>query len=393
VGTGSGTSGDDAGAAGTSRDGVGVSCETGQVGGGTPRLLGRGLTLAYERRTVAEGLTVAIPDRSFTVVVGPNACGKSTLLRVLARMLKPRSGTVLLDGKDIHARPTRAGRGGLRTAVPCDRRSGDRHAAGRSGRTAAIGVGWSTADKDSVEPRFTGPVPATPVVISSRRRISAKGDQMIKSLGGRSAVAAGAATAVIATAGTAVAGVATAGAAKGEVAVARVAVPRVATGGVAVAPANARADRFAMTYTCAVPLLGTRSVDIDGTLTAAPNRLPADTATRVGLHISRMSLRPPVAVDSWTATADIDVTGAESAAFRVTGAGGPVPAYQSVTGDLSGEWTPKAAGVDRLRIGRVVVRARTSAFGEATASCTPRKPRPVAEFLTVLAPDDGSAPG
>jgi iron complex transport system ATP-binding protein len=75
--------------------------------GGRPRLAGRALTLAYERRTVAEGLTVAIPDRSFTVVVGPNACGKSTLLRALARMLKPRSGTVLLDGRDIHARPTR----------------------------------------------------------------------------------------------------------------------------------------------------------------------------------------------------------------------------------------------------------------------------------------------
>ncbi|WP_345430766.1 ABC transporter ATP-binding protein [Actinoallomurus vinaceus] len=73
-----------------------------------PRLLGRGLTLAYERRTVAEGLTVGIPDRSFTVIVGPNACGKSTLLRALARMLKPRSGTVLLDGRDIHARSTRA---------------------------------------------------------------------------------------------------------------------------------------------------------------------------------------------------------------------------------------------------------------------------------------------
>jgi iron complex transport system ATP-binding protein len=71
------------------------------------RLSGRSLTLAYERRTVTADLTVAIPDRSFTVVVGPNACGKSTLLRALARTLKPRSGTVLLDGRDIHALPAR----------------------------------------------------------------------------------------------------------------------------------------------------------------------------------------------------------------------------------------------------------------------------------------------
>ncbi|MFC8846833.1 MULTISPECIES: ABC transporter ATP-binding protein [unclassified Micromonospora] len=74
---------------------------------GTPRLSGDGLTLAYDRRTIAERLTVAVPDRSFTVVIGPNACGKSTLLRALARMLKPTAGTVLLDGRDIHAQPAR----------------------------------------------------------------------------------------------------------------------------------------------------------------------------------------------------------------------------------------------------------------------------------------------
>jgi iron complex transport system ATP-binding protein len=71
------------------------------------RLGGRDLTLAYERRTVAAELTVAIPDGSFTVVVGPNACGKSTLLRALSRTLKPRAGTVLLDGRDIHTLPAR----------------------------------------------------------------------------------------------------------------------------------------------------------------------------------------------------------------------------------------------------------------------------------------------
>lgn len=72
------------------------------------RLSGRDLTLAYDRRTVAEALTVAVPDHSFTVVVGPNACGKSTLLRALARTLRPRAGTVLLDGHDIHRLPARA---------------------------------------------------------------------------------------------------------------------------------------------------------------------------------------------------------------------------------------------------------------------------------------------
>ncbi|WP_432094075.1 ABC transporter ATP-binding protein [Streptomyces sp. bgisy100] len=75
-------------------------------GAGT-RLSGSGLTLAYERRTITQDLTVAVPDDSFTVVVGPNACGKSTLLRALSRMLKPASGTVLLDGQDISRTPAR----------------------------------------------------------------------------------------------------------------------------------------------------------------------------------------------------------------------------------------------------------------------------------------------
>ncbi|WP_199716703.1 ABC transporter ATP-binding protein [Micromonospora musae] len=65
------------------------------------------MTLAYDRRTIAEDLTVAVPDRSFTVVIGPNACGKSTLLRALSRMLKPTTGAVLLDGEDIQRRPAR----------------------------------------------------------------------------------------------------------------------------------------------------------------------------------------------------------------------------------------------------------------------------------------------
>ncbi|MGV9806838.1 ABC transporter ATP-binding protein [Micromonospora chersina] len=73
----------------------------------TPRLVGEALTLGYDRRTVAEDLTVAVPDGSFTVIIGPNACGKSTLLRALARLLRPAKGTVLLDGADIHRRPAR----------------------------------------------------------------------------------------------------------------------------------------------------------------------------------------------------------------------------------------------------------------------------------------------
>jgi iron complex transport system ATP-binding protein len=73
----------------------------------SPRLHATGLTLAYDERMVCEGLDVEIPDGSFTVIVGPNACGKSTLLRALARLLRPRAGTVVLDGRPIGSIPSK----------------------------------------------------------------------------------------------------------------------------------------------------------------------------------------------------------------------------------------------------------------------------------------------
>lgn len=65
------------------------------------RLTAKSTTLAYDRRVISEDLSLEIPDRSFTVIVGPNACGKSTLLRALARLLTPRQGAITLDGKAI----------------------------------------------------------------------------------------------------------------------------------------------------------------------------------------------------------------------------------------------------------------------------------------------------
>jgi ABC-type multidrug transport system ATPase subunit len=52
------------------------------------RLAARGLTAGYPGRTVLHGLDVELPDGRLTVIVGPNASGKSTLLRTLARMLR-----------------------------------------------------------------------------------------------------------------------------------------------------------------------------------------------------------------------------------------------------------------------------------------------------------------
>ncbi|MGW6929313.1 ABC transporter ATP-binding protein [Lentzea sp. NPDC054927] len=65
------------------------------------RLGAEGVTVGYADRVVLDNLDVSIPTGVITTVIGPNGCGKSTLLRTLSRLLKPRQGTVLLDGHDI----------------------------------------------------------------------------------------------------------------------------------------------------------------------------------------------------------------------------------------------------------------------------------------------------
>nr|MDT0657328.1 ABC transporter ATP-binding protein [Micromonospora sp. DSM 115978] len=71
------------------------------------RLRVESATIGYDKRVISRDLSVAIPDESFTVIVGPNACGKSTLLRGLSRLLKPLTGQVVLDGADINSFKTK----------------------------------------------------------------------------------------------------------------------------------------------------------------------------------------------------------------------------------------------------------------------------------------------
>jgi iron complex transport system ATP-binding protein len=65
------------------------------------------LTLGYGDRTVIDALDLTVPAGRITAIVGPNACGKSTLLRSMSRLLAPRSGQVLLDGKSVHRTPAK----------------------------------------------------------------------------------------------------------------------------------------------------------------------------------------------------------------------------------------------------------------------------------------------
>jgi len=67
----------------------------------TSPLYAEDLTLGYDKKVVARELSVSIPQGKLTVIIGPNACGKSTLLRTLSRLMQPQSGAVFLDGRLI----------------------------------------------------------------------------------------------------------------------------------------------------------------------------------------------------------------------------------------------------------------------------------------------------
>ncbi|PPG52727.1 cobalamin/Fe(3+)-siderophore ABC transporter ATP-binding protein [Rathayibacter sp. AY1E9] len=70
-------------------------------------LTAEGVTLGYGDRTVVDGLDLVVPPGRITAIVGANACGKSTLLRSMSRLLAPRSGAVLLDGRAVHRTPAK----------------------------------------------------------------------------------------------------------------------------------------------------------------------------------------------------------------------------------------------------------------------------------------------
>ncbi|MGW5148029.1 ABC transporter ATP-binding protein [Rhodococcus koreensis] len=65
------------------------------------RLIADNLSLGYGDRVIVDHLNLEVRTGVITTVIGPNGCGKSTLLRALGRLLKPRNGSVLLDGKAI----------------------------------------------------------------------------------------------------------------------------------------------------------------------------------------------------------------------------------------------------------------------------------------------------
>ncbi|GIN13755.1 iron-dicitrate ABC transporter ATP-binding protein [Shouchella clausii] len=59
----------------------------------------------YDQKTILNEISLVIPNNRISVIIGANACGKSTLLKTMARLLRPTSGNVTLDGKAINKMP------------------------------------------------------------------------------------------------------------------------------------------------------------------------------------------------------------------------------------------------------------------------------------------------
>jgi hypothetical protein len=153
--------------------------------------------------------------------------------------------------------------------------------------------------------------------------------------------------------------------------------------GAVTAASPAQAAGFSAAYTCDVPMLGSRPVSLDGWM-SSPGEAPTGAPAGFQLHMSGFRLQAPVQIDSWSAAARVDVGGAESASFEVTGSGGYTPAGVPLSGDLTGGWTPTVEGTHVLSVGAITVTVRTAAAGDVTVRCVANEPRPAAGALTVL---------
>ncbi|MDR6142661.1 iron complex transport system ATP-binding protein [Microbacterium foliorum] len=137
----------------------------------TTSLLARDLTLGYGDAPVVSGLSLEVPDDSFTIIIGPNACGKSTLLRGFARLLRPTTGAVLLDGTELRTlKPKDAAKKlGLlpqSSIAPDGITVADLVGRGRFPHQSALRT-WSTADEQAVSQAMA----ATGVTALSRRLV------------------------------------------------------------------------------------------------------------------------------------------------------------------------------------------------------------------------------
>jgi iron complex transport system ATP-binding protein len=67
----------------------------------------RNVTLGYDHHPVLQDITLKASPGEMVGLIGPNGCGKSTIIKALSHVIHPSSGRVLVDGRDIKAIPRR----------------------------------------------------------------------------------------------------------------------------------------------------------------------------------------------------------------------------------------------------------------------------------------------